>query len=208
METELISKKDLLTQTGISYGQLYRWKRKGLIPEEWFVRKATFTGTETFFPRDKMLARIERVLSMKEGDLSLDAIADVVTPDLGSVSLSPDDAAEKGVVSPQALDVYQTAHPGTETLRYGELLSLYVLDRLLATGEVSLDEGRWVLAAFEEAYPTFEGGDCDLVLVRKMGVAVCFMSTSSAELKFEGGVRLVARINVQESVEALSARLQ
>ncbi|MCL2486473.1 MAG: YhbD family protein, partial [Oscillospiraceae bacterium] len=32
----LISKKDLLEFTGISYGQLYRWKREGLIPEEWF----------------------------------------------------------------------------------------------------------------------------------------------------------------------------
>jgi hypothetical protein len=207
MEQELISKKDLLVHTGISYGQLYRWKRKGLIPEEWFVRKSTFTGTETFFPRDKINARIERILSMKDGDLSLDAIADAVTPDLGSISLTPDQAAEKDVVSRQALDVYLSVHPGTEALRYGELLSLYVLDRLLATGEVSLDEGRWVLAAFEEAYQGFSGGDCDLVLVRKMGVAVCFMLTSTAELAFESGARLVARINVSESVEALSARL-
>lgn len=48
MEEELISKKDLLDETGISYGQLYRWKRKQLIPEEWFIRKSTFTGQETF----------------------------------------------------------------------------------------------------------------------------------------------------------------
>ena len=32
-DRELISKKDLLTKYGISYGALYRWKRKGLIPE-------------------------------------------------------------------------------------------------------------------------------------------------------------------------------
>jgi hypothetical protein len=208
VDSEFISKKDLLQQMGISYGQLYRWKRRGLIPEEWFVRKSTFTGTETFFPRDKMLARIERILSMKDGDLSLDDIADVVTPDLGGVSMAPPAAADEGVVSRQAIDLYEDAHPGVEALRYGELLSLYVLDRLLATGEVSLDEGRWVLAAFEDAYPGFEGGDCDLVLVRKMGVAVCFMITSTAELALEGGARLVARVNVQESVEALGARLQ
>lgn len=207
MDTELISKKDLLTQTGISYGQLYRWKRKGLIPEEWFVRKSTFTGTETFFPRDRMLARIDRILSMKDDELSLDAIAEAVTPDLGGVSLAPAEAVERGVVSAQAIDVYLAVHPGTETLRYGELLSLYVLDRLLATGEVSLDEGRWVLAAFEDAYPGFEGADCDLVLVRKMGVAVCLMVTSTAVVAFESGVREVARVNVQESVEALGARL-
>ena len=31
MEEKLISKKDLLELTGISYGQLYRWKRKKII---------------------------------------------------------------------------------------------------------------------------------------------------------------------------------
>ena len=49
MDEELISKKELLELTGISYGQLYRWKRKGLIPEDWFIRKSTYTGQETFF---------------------------------------------------------------------------------------------------------------------------------------------------------------
>ncbi len=207
MDSELISKKELLQQTGISYGQLYRWKRKGLIPEEWFIKKSTFTGQETFFPRDKIIARVHKILSMKDEDLSLDDIAEAVTPDLTGVSLSRDDVAGRSVVSPVALELYTTAHPDTEVLRYGELLALYVLDTLLATGEVSLDEGRWVLAAFEDAYPTFEGGDCDLVLVRKMGVAVCLMITSSAELRLESGARLVARVNVQEAVEALGARL-
>ena len=43
----MISKKDLLIQTNISYGQLYRWKREGLIPEEWFIKKSVSTGQET-----------------------------------------------------------------------------------------------------------------------------------------------------------------
>ena len=50
MEENLISKKELLERYGMSYGALYRWKRKGLIPEDWFIRKATATGQETFFP--------------------------------------------------------------------------------------------------------------------------------------------------------------
>jgi DNA-binding transcriptional MerR regulator len=68
-----ISKKDLLAETGISYGQLYRWKREGLIPEEWFVKRSAFTGQETFFPRERMLARVRAILALKD-DLSLDQI--------------------------------------------------------------------------------------------------------------------------------------
>ena len=38
---ELISKKELLEKYGISYGALYRWKRMGLIPEDWFEKTST-----------------------------------------------------------------------------------------------------------------------------------------------------------------------
>ena len=55
---ELISKKALLEKYAISYGALYRWKRKGLIPEEWFIKKATVTGQETFFPRELICQRV------------------------------------------------------------------------------------------------------------------------------------------------------
>ena len=68
-----ISKKELLAQTGISYGQLYRWKREGLIPEDWFFRRSAFTGQETFFPRELILKRVKAILSMKD-DLSLSEI--------------------------------------------------------------------------------------------------------------------------------------
>ena len=208
MEPGLISKKDLLQQTGISYGQLYRWKRKNLIPEDWFVRKSTFTGQETFFPRDKMLARVERILSMKDGDLSLDDIAEAVSPDLGSVSLSLSDVAERGLATTSAITIFGEIHPDADSLVFGELLSLYVLDALLATGDISLDEGKTVLATLEEQTPAFEGSDGDLVCVRKMGVLMCALVSSNAELRFESGARVVARVNMQESVEALGARLQ
>ena len=74
----LISKKDLLTTTGISYGQLYRWKRQGLIPEEWFIKKASYTGQETFFPREAILSRVETILQLKD-TYSMEQLADMFT---------------------------------------------------------------------------------------------------------------------------------
>ena len=74
-EENLISKKMLLEKYSISYGALYRWKRKGLIPEEWFIKKSTSTGQETFFPKDLIFERIELILSNKEDSL-LDEIAE------------------------------------------------------------------------------------------------------------------------------------
>ena len=74
MDCELISKKELLEKYAISYGALYRWKRKGLIPEDWFIKKATVTGQETFFPKALICERVELILNQKE-DFSLDDLS-------------------------------------------------------------------------------------------------------------------------------------
>lgn len=71
---DLISKKEVLEKYRISYGALYRWKRIGLIPENWFIRKSTVTGQETFFRRDQICPRVELILARKDGT-SLEELA-------------------------------------------------------------------------------------------------------------------------------------
>lgn len=75
----LISKKELLEKYGISYGSLYRWKRMGLIPEEWFIKTSTVTGQETFFNRETVCERIELIISMKD-NTSLETLARQLNP--------------------------------------------------------------------------------------------------------------------------------
>ena len=72
MDPNYISKKELLELYGISYGALYRWKRMGLIPEDWFIRKSTSTGQETFFRREQILPRMEQIMAR---GASLEALA-------------------------------------------------------------------------------------------------------------------------------------
>lgn len=77
MAQELISKKELLETYGISYGTLYRWQRTGLIPKEWFIRKSTETGQETYFPRDLITERVNYIILGKD-TASLEELAAVV----------------------------------------------------------------------------------------------------------------------------------
>lgn len=62
----MISKKELLDTMNISYGQLYRWKREGLIPDEWFIKRSVSTGQETFFDENLIIPRIEKILELKD----------------------------------------------------------------------------------------------------------------------------------------------
>lgn len=81
----LISKKELLELYGISYGALYRWKRKGLIPEDWFIKKATVTGQETFLPKELICERVELIMKQKT-DVSLDELSVQLSEDGGNTS--------------------------------------------------------------------------------------------------------------------------
>ena len=85
----MISKKELLIKTNISYGQLYRWKRLGLIPEEWFVKVSVSTGQETFFDEDLIIPRIEKILSLKDSH-SIDEIKRLLNPKPSEIAFSLD----------------------------------------------------------------------------------------------------------------------
>ncbi len=202
MENELISKKELLELTGISYGQLYRWKRKNLIPEEWFVRKSTFTGQETFFPKDSILARIEKIKGMKE-DLSLADIAGVFSPVFLQPALSAEEIVGRKIVSQSTVQHYFGKDDPVGVLSFQVLLALYVLDRLLQSGDVGTEEAKSAVKTMEEGLSKFDGKACDLIVLRKNGVSLAMLIPSSAPLHFDQGCKIALRISLDKCIEEL-----
>jgi hypothetical protein len=129
-EGKLISKKEVLARTRISYGQLYRWKRKGLIPEAWFIRRSTFTGQETFFPEDKILGRIEQIKEMK-GDHPLDDLADVITQQVNAkLRVAFDRLKRLQWFDESILEACRIDRSEDRTLTIQETLCVAVLSRL------------------------------------------------------------------------------
>ena len=207
MENELISKKELLELTGISYGQLYRWKRKNLIPEDWFIKKSTFTGQETFFEKDRILARIDKIKNMKGEDFSLDDIAEVFSPQLAEVLLSKKELIQKEIVSDMTLQIYSNYHGEIETFSFDRILNIAILEKFLKTGSVGLEEGKIILQNLEDDYKNFNGRDCDMVVVRKFGIAISFLISVPNEIYLEKNSKLVAKINVSSVIEELKTKI-
>ncbi|OPA79434.1 hypothetical protein BVG16_10200 [Paenibacillus selenitireducens] len=206
MEDHLISKKDLLELTGISYGQLYRWKRKDLIPEDWFIRKSTFTGQETFFPKDKILERIDKIVNLKD-NTSLDDLADLFSPSLTETALYKKDIIERNIVSEISLKLLTDQIGDWDVLTYERLIAVYVLDQLLLTGEMSLDEGKILLQVLNDHYKKFDGKSCDLLFIRKMGIATFLLISGASEVYLENNAKLVKRLVISSSIEALKTHL-
>ncbi|KQL38936.1 hypothetical protein AN960_11585 [Bacillus sp. FJAT-25509] len=171
MSEELISKKDLLQLTGISYGQLYRWKRKNIIPEEWFMKKSSFTGQETFFPKQKILDRIEKIKELKD-DQSLDDIARVfsineeIVSDRGNATLSLEQ------IPKQVVQIYQSLFPNTKLEHLGtvQLCSLLFVNEWLSKGSVTIEEIKQFLNLVETHKNQINLDEATVIYIRKFGM--------------------------------------
>jgi DNA-binding transcriptional MerR regulator len=214
LEMDLISKKELLELTGLSYGQLYRWKRKNLIPEEWFIRKSTFTGQETFFPKSKILGRIEKIKNMKD-ELSLDELADLLSPNPAEVSLDKSQLLKRNIVSNESFEFYISRYGDGEGDGDGDIggfafervLQLYIFHKLLQSGEINLEEGYMVLQVLHEHYPQLAGTNAELIGIRKMGFTTFLLVASPAHVYFESGIRIITRLLLSACIEELKLKI-
>jgi DNA-binding transcriptional MerR regulator len=206
MSEELISKKDLLELAGISYGQLYRWKRKDLIPEEWFIRKSTFTGQETFFPKEKILERINKIQTMKE-NLSLDELADMFSPNISDLQLDKDELVKRNIVSSSVMNFYLENEKGNQTFSINRMLEVFVLEKLLQSGEINLDEGKMLLQVLKEHAATIKQKSCEVVITRKLGVSSCLLLINSEAVHFDQGTKVVVQLSLMSCMEEIKAKL-
>ena len=198
MSEELLSKKELLERTGISYGQLYRWKRKNLIPEEWFIRRSSFTGQETFFPKDKILTRVKRIQSLKD-EVSLDDLADILSPNFPQIEITWENFAKRNIVTEQTLELWE----GSPTLTLADMVGLCAADAALSAGGVSLAEAHTIIAVVRDHLEKFSGKPCALMFLRKWGVGQCLVISEDAQMYFDSEVHIVWRAPVLPFIEQL-----
>ncbi|VXB50944.1 conserved hypothetical protein [Bacillus sp. 349Y] len=122
MSEELISKREVLDMTGISYGQLYRWKRKNILPESWFIKKSSFTGQETYFPKEKVLERIQKIKELKD-DHSLDELSAIFSPDSSTIQLSGQQVRALNLIPEDLWNLFQARETFTgQDLLHGKIV--------------------------------------------------------------------------------------
>lgn len=218
MDEELISKKEALELTNISYGQFYRWKRAGLIPESWFIRKSTFTGQETFLPKQKILERIEKIKTLKDSK-SLEEIAQLLSPELKDRKFGRAEVLGLSWLSREVLEYYEAMRKESGAFGFRELLYLAVIESLkqyelepeefnlvLSTLLLSdLDklqsrEFAWTLALARKELP----GSFALT-GRKPHLSFCLLFTG--ECLFDPGTKLIAQMELCKILEDVKLKL-
>lgn len=203
---ELISKKDLLVEMDISYGQLYRWKRKKLIPEEWFMKKSTYTGQETFFPREKIMDRIHQILSMKDG-ASLDDLADKFSSDIPeSMVRRREELLSLQILSKEIINLYEEIFKGKEEYNFEDILYMYISEDLLNQGHLSVEDMSRILRMLSDNYETIKDKDPSLSVYRKFGVSVSLLH-KNGEIFYSDQTPIVDNYSIRSAVEKLKLKI-
>ncbi|HCQ6371036.1 TPA: YhbD family protein [Clostridioides difficile] len=203
---ELISKKDLLSKTNISYGQLYRWKRKNIIPEEWFIKKSAFTGQETFFPRDKILERIELILSMKE-ETSLDDIANMFMKKNINKEFDIDFILSKEVICNYTKEIFQNLYKKEQSIGKKELLILSIIEKFLVKSIITFEELKLIVNIIEENFVSIYNENGKIYLFRKFGVPFVVGCLDYKKVKFEKDVVKIIEIDLTKEINDISIKL-
>lgn len=194
MDIQLISKKELLVECGITYGQLYRWKRKKLIPDDWFIRKSTYTGQESFFPREKILKRISDIQKYKN-TYSLDELAEILNKD----NTPKDEKKINNESLIQKWSDYFKQEIGEELLNsYPEDEAVYagvILNDVMNQNILSLSELK-ELREFLINRGTLKF-NAELYINRKLGLAFYFIVEKNSQIILEDNVKTIYSTHIE-----------
>jgi hypothetical protein len=203
---ELISKKDLLTEMNISYGQLYRWKRKKLIPEDWFMKKSTYTGQETFFPKGKILDRIDQIINMKDGS-SLDDLADKFSSNMPEAMIRRrEELLHLQILSKEIINLYEEIFKGKEEYNFEDILYMYISEDLLRQGHLSIEDMSRILRMLSDNYESIKDKDPSLSVYRKFGVSVSLLHRNG-EIFYSDQAPIVDNYSIRSAVEKLKLKI-
>ena len=206
MEELLISKKDLLRVAHISYGTLYRWKRLGLIPENWFIHKATEIGQATYLPKEKVLTRIERNKELKS-ERTVEQMQELFSANVKSFKIPLKDFVELNIVSKLAITAFTSIFPAKDHLDFNDVFSMYVVDHLMKLQGFYLEDAKQVLRLLCKYLSRETSKDYQLILLRKMGVPMTVLVKGDEDILLEDSTEIIACANLVEFESALKNRL-
>lgn len=205
MNEELISKKDILDLTGISYGQLYRWKRKDLIPEEWFIKKSSYTGQETYFPKEKIIARINKIKELKD-EMPLDDLANMFSNKTKVGDVSEEYLLQSGLIKNEVLPIYKDMFGPKEVYNFKEILLIYVLQNQLDLGALAISEIETIAKVIDREYLRLESKNGTVYIIRRLGVSICICAFEE-RITIDDSSKIAVEVNIKATIEAIKFKL-
>lgn len=201
-----ISKKELLKETGISYGQLYRWKREGLIPEEWFVKRSSFTGQETYFPKEEILKRIEMIQQLKD-HYSLEEMAKMLTPSVSNRLFHCDDLEAINEITLDVATSFMNVFEKDE-FDFSELLFMVAMSKCIDEEQLSDDNLQTMITHIAKALKQLEPLNQITMLVKIQEEYFLMLRQAGSTIILDDRIIVIQEVNLQELSNTIKMKYQ
>lgn len=200
----LISKKDLLAITGISYGQLYRWKRERLIPEEWFMKQSAYTGQETFFPRDQILSRIQSILDLKD-KYSLEELSKILSPVTSIAKISIEDLQEINEIDKGLINIISEIY-GKDKYDFFEVAFMVAISRVAKKIGLSDNQcGNLLRKSISVASKQKNTNVCCTIIYTENEYHTVF-TVNTAIIEFDDDIQVIEQLSLSEIVDTIKIK--
>jgi len=200
----LISKKDLLAITGISYGQLYRWKRERLIPEEWFIKQSAYTGQETFFPREQILSRVQSILELKD-KYSLVELSKILSPDTSIHKISIIDLQEMNEIDKGLLNILPDIF-GKDKYDFFDIALTIAVSTAAKKIGLSDDQCEEILRRSISAALGQKSCNVSCTIFFTGSEYHTMFSTNSAPFAFDEGIEVIEQLSLSEITDKIKIK--
>jgi hypothetical protein len=199
-----ITKKELLNETGISYGQLYRWKREGLIPEEWFIKQPSFTGQETIFPRTKILNRIKAIQELKD-KYSLEELAKILSPEVAERYFTAEDLKIIEEINGNLIPAFvQGFHKNNYS--FLELLIMIALSDFKEHSDISRGQIIDIVEGLRDYLPKIKSTGYILILFDRQKDYYATIYEEQAQVYIDSRLSIVKEIHLNDLSNALKIK--
>ncbi|MBA4495211.1 DUF4004 family protein [Paenactinomyces guangxiensis] len=205
MGEELISKKELLSLTGISYGQLYRWKRQKLIPESWFIKQATTTGQETYFVKEKILKRISFILNNKE-KYSLEELASILSPTFTDRRFPAEELRKIPWLDEGVIDQFQQ-HGPKDYFTFMEMIVLAIMSKWKQQWKLEEKEMSEWAASIKKWLPQLKNTSYRLIMCQKNREKLYLLADQNASFFLDDRTQELETADLDEWGKELHRRL-
>ena len=199
-----ISKKYLLKTTGISYGQLYRWKREGLIPEEWFVKRSSPTGQETYFPQEKILKRIHAIQQLKDS-YSLEELARILTPEVSNRLFCEEDLEHFDELDIDVAADFMDAM-SKDSFVFLEVLVMIALSQAMVDSAITEEERTHAVSFLSKRMSELHSADYVLELLQAQGHLYVLLKKEGSEVYLDDGLVAIRSIHLNELSNAIKLK--
>lgn len=161
------------------------------------MKQSAFTGQETFFPREKMLKRVEAIQALKD-DLSLEEIAKLLSPELSDRLFQNEDLTAIDELDKSVVESFNK-QLGKNTFTYFEVLLMQAFSIFKnESEELPESELNSMILSVKDWFRHISGTSYTLVFLEKGGCMYVMIHQLQAQVLMDARFKVLRSFQLDE----------